>query len=333
MGRKRSGLECRQQATTATFSFPRLGPRLCLGRNGNAARPLRPRTRPVRESSVPWLSLLRAARFSKPSRAIRCLAGIPGVVLHAPALAAPLLYRADRKDLGAPGAADWLIRTLETRYTNGLFAVVIWGLSVDQPVEIANDMTLLPIDRLPDMPMKRRVTERAQKARYGAVWTSQNFLDAPGAAIVRKVVDFPYIGSPENSFGRLAKLESGVQAPLSFLKASAAGQPLVARSWFEYDDPDLDFNASKEAESVEAEKDETLAVLRRLHMEVGGRNKLAALLGVSGPHLGRVLRRERPMTAELIEKLVCAKPRLSSPIGILVTVVTVADDVERPRKS
>ena len=36
---------------------------------------------------------------------------------------------------------------------------------------------------------------------------------------------------------------------------------------------------------------------------MGGRNKLAAALGVSGPYLGRVLGEKKPMTAELIERL------------------------------
>jgi plasmid maintenance system antidote protein VapI len=38
-------------------------------------------------------------------------------------------------------------------------------------------------------------------------------------------------------------------------------------------------------------------------IEKGGRNKLAELLGVSGPYLGRVLGGKKPMTAEMIERL------------------------------
>jgi hypothetical protein len=36
---------------------------------------------------------------------------------------------------------------------------------------------------------------------------------------------------------------------------------------------------------------------------VGGRNKLAKLLGVSAPYLGGVLRGEKPMAEELAEKV------------------------------
>ena len=38
-------------------------------------------------------------------------------------------------------------------------------------------------------------------------------------------------------------------------------------------------------------------------IEKGGRNKLAAAIGVSGPYLGRVLSGKKPMTEELIERM------------------------------
>jgi hypothetical protein len=43
--------------------------------------------------------------------------------------------------------------------------------------------------------------------------------------------------------------------------------------------------------------------LRRLRETLGGRNKLAKLLSVTGPYIGRVLKREKPMTEELAAKL------------------------------
>ena len=36
---------------------------------------------------------------------------------------------------------------------------------------------------------------------------------------------------------------------------------------------------------------------------MGGRNKLAAALGVDGSYLGRVVGEKKPMTAEMIERL------------------------------
>jgi hypothetical protein len=36
---------------------------------------------------------------------------------------------------------------------------------------------------------------------------------------------------------------------------------------------------------------------------MGGRNKFAVALGVSGPYLGRVLGGKKPMTAEMVDRL------------------------------
>jgi plasmid maintenance system antidote protein VapI len=49
--------------------------------------------------------------------------------------------------------------------------------------------------------------------------------------------------------------------------------------------------------------DKALKDLRRLKDSVGGRNKLAKLLGVTGPYIGRVLKGEKPMTEELADKV------------------------------
>jgi hypothetical protein len=52
-----------------------------------------------------------------------------------------------------------------------------------------------------------------------------------------------------------------------------------------------------------AEKYEWLWIARELMTKIGGRNKLATALGVSGPYLGRVLGAKKPMTSEMIERL------------------------------
>jgi transcriptional regulator with XRE-family HTH domain len=60
----------------------------------------------------------------------------------------------------------------------------------------------------------------------------------------------------------------------------------------------------QEADPVAAAMDKALHDLRRLKEKVGGRNKLADLLGVSRPYVGRVLKGEKPMSEELAAKLV-----------------------------
>jgi hypothetical protein len=197
---------------------------------------------------APLTNAIEKCEVFKPIEGHSLFSGYSGVVLHAPRLALPLLYRVSRTDLGTAAiqdGVDWLIRVLETRQAPGVFNVAIWGLSLDVEVQITKDMALLPFDRLADSPMKRRLVERARTGWDGIVWTSDRYFDVPSAAIVRKISDFPYIGDPTTSFDRLGEIEADAQAPLAFLQACGAGRPLVAGSWFEYEDSDLDINADE----------------------------------------------------------------------------------------
>jgi hypothetical protein len=55
---------------------------------------------------------------------------------------------------------------------------------------------------------------------------------------------------------------------------------------------------------IHTENQMRLALLHKVREQVGGRDKLAALLDVDGPHLGRVLSEKRPMTRALFAKLI-----------------------------
>lgn len=169
-----------------------------------------------------------------------------GPVLHAPSLAAPLLYRAegaqwDGRDIAE--AADWLIRLLSTREADGTFTAAIWGLSVDKEAPLQRDSRLLPFNQLPDSRFKKLISDRAAKLWNGEVWRSQRFFDLPGAAIIQKVADFPFIRTDGASFEKMAKLEADAHNILVFLQGRVASRPLVLGYWFEYDDQDLDLNA------------------------------------------------------------------------------------------
>jgi hypothetical protein len=59
----------------------------------------------------------------------------------------------------------------------------------------------------------------------------------------------------------------------------------------------------QDADPLAAKLDMVLKELRRFKDVVGGRNKLAKLLGVTGPYIGRVLKGEKPMTEELVAKV------------------------------
>ncbi len=66
-----------------------------------------------------------------------------------------------------------------------------------------------------------------------------------------------------------------------------------------------------------AEKEEWLRIARTLMIDKGGRNKLANLLEVSGPYLGRVLSGQKPMTEELVRKLREVRDKTAVPEGVM----------------
>jgi hypothetical protein len=71
----------------------------------------------------------------------------------------------------------------------------------------------------------------------------------------------------------------------------------------------------QEADPVAAAMDKALEELRRLRDKVGGRNKLAKLLGVTGPYIGRVLSGEKRMTEELVERLAQSRDKIAMTAG------------------
>ena len=133
------------------------------------------------------------------------------------------------------------------------------------------------------------IGEDADPPHYGVELTDR-------AAIVATIVDIQkrygisdrrLIGKATVSHHTLAGLKEGKRiADASLMKLFRAAEAL-----------------RQEADPIAAAMDKALKELRRLRDDkVYGRNKLAEMLGVTGPYIGRVLSGEKPMTQELVEK-------------------------------
>ena len=73
----------------------------------------------------------------------------------------------------------------------------------------------------------------------------------------------------------------------------------------------------QEADPIAAASDKALGELRLLKEKVGDRNKVAKLLGVTGPYIGRVLAGEKPMTGELAAKLAQVRDKPALPASVV----------------
>jgi hypothetical protein len=133
------------------------------------------------------------------------------------------------------------------------------------------------------------IGENANPPHYGVELTAREAIAAAISDIQKRyrIKDRPLLDEAGVSHHTLAGLRDGKRiADASLMKLFRAVEAL-----------------RQEADPVAAMMDKALADLRRLKDKVGGRNKLAKLLGVTGPYIGRVLGGEKPMTAELAAKL------------------------------
>jgi hypothetical protein len=169
--------------------------------------------------------------------------GYSGVVIFSNTMALHTLYYALEQEADhASRAADWLIRILGTQHGRGFYYAPIWGMAVDAEAEIAPGIRLVPIDAVPDGIMRRRIDDHAEQQWNNTVWQSQNYYDRPASAIVRGLDAVSYIGNPETPFQQVDRVHFETRDHLAFLQASITGKPLVACSWFEWEDQTLDFN-------------------------------------------------------------------------------------------
>jgi hypothetical protein len=160
-----------------------------------------------------------------------------GVIIQSSSLAIDLLHRAQRNP---DEAADWFIRMLGTRKANASLKAAIWGLSIDQEIDLFGTAKLMPFDALPDSDMKQRVVSRARTPWDNSAWIAQSFYDMPQAAYAMPSSDFPYIGKTSVPFETFEAAVIKAQRHWAFLEGIAVGHPIAVGYWFEYDDVDLD---------------------------------------------------------------------------------------------
>jgi hypothetical protein len=167
--------------------------------------------------------------------------GGSGPVLDSHALAVRLFSSGVRWGADIPGAVDKLLQLLTTRETTGLFKAAIWGLSLDQEVPLTPTSRLMPFTALPDSHMKGIISQRAKPCYDGSVWMTQSYYDAPLAAFVEEVPDFPYIGTDGACFDKMNELVWQAHVLWILVQAASVGHPLAVACWFEYADRDLEY--------------------------------------------------------------------------------------------
>jgi hypothetical protein len=167
-----------------------------------------------------------------------------GAVLDAQSLASSLFWRGEPYGRNNRDAVDWLIRVMTTRETTGLFKAAIWGISIDQEIALSETSRLMPFGSLRQSSIGRRILERATPCHDQSIWMAHNYFDAPSAAFVEELPNFPYIRGDNSAFLRLDEATWNAHEFIVLAQAACVGQPLAVACWFEYADSELDYAES-----------------------------------------------------------------------------------------
>ncbi|WP_397452115.1 hypothetical protein [Pseudomonas sp. NA-150] len=175
-----------------------------------------------------------------------------------------MLYRA-KKSGSTPDAIAWLIRVLATKNGNVNLVETLWGLSIQEPLQLTENIQLLPLSKLPESAQKKFFVPGADRG-FKCSWTIPRVIsDSPGGALVGQM-ELKYCvhkyAPEQQQWDELAKdqnLIAGLMEEfhdIAMLITLIGYNPVIGTAiWMEYEDADLkcygDFLSSWSARSIE----------------------------------------------------------------------------------
>lgn len=175
-----------------------------------------------------------------------------------------MLYRA-KKSGSMPDAIAWLLRVLATKNGNVNLVETLWGLSIQEPLQLTENIQLLPLSKLPESAQKKFFVPGADRG-FKCSWTIPSVIsDSPGGALVGQM-ELKYCvhkyAPGQQQWDELAKdqnLIAGLMEEfhdIAMLITLIGSNPVIGTAiWMEYEDADLkcygDFLSSWNARSIE----------------------------------------------------------------------------------
>lgn len=107
----------------------------------------------------------------------------------------PLVVRALKT--GSPEAAiKWLQKVLATTAATGKIIQALWGVPVNQEIQLTNEVKIVPIGELPDSPQKQWITKDAHFQANSPIMSILDFTTPQSALIMSRRID-PFIYDPD----------------------------------------------------------------------------------------------------------------------------------------
>src|ERR1700690_2791413 len=139
------------------------------------------------------------------------------------------------------GTIRWLEKVLTTKAADGQSITALWGVRVEQSIEIAKGMSIVPIYQIPDSSHKRWIQYVFPQHGGDAIFSSLLFTPPESALVTHCRID-PFLHRLD---GGEAPTHTGPQWEqlkdvILVLTIVGPRVPLSAGHWFTFDDPDLE---------------------------------------------------------------------------------------------
>lgn len=151
-----------------------------------------------------------------------------------------LVRQAERRGSGT-AAIDWLKKVLSTKSAVGLAVYTMRGLRVQEPVDLVDEIRIVPFDALPDSGQKQALVERlGMGSDIAAPWY---LMEPPSAALIASVSIDPFVSKPDEHpplwHGAGAALGQRFEGIRHCLAITCGSPVLPGPSWFQFEDTDL----------------------------------------------------------------------------------------------
>lgn len=155
----------------------------------------------------------------------------------------PLINRAILSN-SAEEAIEWMQRVLATESATSLSISALWGVPVDDEIELLDNVKIVPLDSIPDSFNKRWLMGLSNAFVGNAVYSPLNFTSPQSALVVSEKIK-PFITGPEDEapnsaeerFEERHKLINGITSILTIVGNRAV---IPSSQWLTLEDSDLE---------------------------------------------------------------------------------------------
>jgi hypothetical protein len=184
--------------------------------------------------------IVKDSRF--PGVSVRMIRGDDGAIGFYPNMVGFSLVRRALQTGSPEAAVEWLQKVLETTTATGKTIRTLWGVPVDQEIELTSRVKIVPIDKLPDSRQKQRITGHSHLLSGPPVMNPLNWQPPQSALVVSRKIE-PFIYDPDaqpnfthDEFIQTHELLLDVTLVLTVVGPRAS---IPSVQWFTFDDPDL----------------------------------------------------------------------------------------------